>query len=48
MRQTAVRIILFALFFLLFFFAVRWALPLSILTAFVAMYIFEPLASEKF
>lgn len=47
MTQTALRLILFALFFLVFFFAVKWALPLSILTAFVAMYIFEPLASEK-
>ena len=47
MKKTAIYIILFAIFFLLFFFAVRWALVPAALFALIGMLIFEPLTSEK-
>jgi hypothetical protein len=47
MKKTAIYIILFALFFLLFFFAANWGLQLAALFALICMVTFEPLISEK-
>jgi len=47
MKKTAIYIVLFALFFLLFFFGIRWQLHLAATFALICMVTFEPIVNEK-
>lgn len=47
MKGTLIRLILFAVFFLVARYVIGWPLELSLLAGFIATYITEPLISQK-